>query len=105
MCQFTSSAIYPRQSVTSAVLLSPSNQTGGRRFGARFAARARSAAGAAGTDRGGQGHAGHAGAAFGTAAGAAAFVARLFVKLAATHFLLDAAVFHQFSKPAHRLLN
>src|SRR5204863_4244607 len=50
-------------------------------------------------------HPGHAGAAFGAAAGAAAFVAGLLVELATTHFLLDAAVFDQFPKSSHGFLD
>ena len=44
-------------------------------------------------------------AAFRSAAVAARDFTRLFVILAAAHFLLDSSVFHQFPKPLHRVLN
>lgn len=59
-------------------------------------------------DRDGQldrGHPGHFGFAFGTATGAATAFAGLFVEFAATHFLLDAAVLDQLTKPTNRFLN
>jgi hypothetical protein len=51
------------------------------------------------------GQAGAAGAVFGSQASAAADFAGLFVVLAATHFLLDAAAFNQLAETADRLLN
>jgi hypothetical protein len=51
------------------------------------------------------GQAGAAGAIFGTQAGAAADFTRLFIVLAATHFLLDAAAFNQLAETADRFLN
>lgn len=52
-----------------------------------------------------QWHPGETGATFGAATGAAALVAGLFVEFATTHFLLDTAVFDQFSKSTNRFLN
>ena len=45
------------------------------------------------------------GAAFRTQSGAAANFAGLFVILAATHFFLDAAAFHQFAEATHCFLD
>lgn len=44
-------------------------------------------------------------AAFCTSAGTARDFTRLFIVLAAAHFLLDSSVFDQLSKPLHRILN
>jgi hypothetical protein len=51
------------------------------------------------------GHSQQASPAFGSAACAAALVARLFVILATTHFLLDSRVFDQFAEPLHSVRN
>lgn len=48
---------------------------------------------------------GHASPAFCTTTSTAALVAGLFIELAATHFLLDAAMFDQLPKTTHRFLN
>ncbi len=48
---------------------------------------------------------GHAAAAFGTATIAATLITRFFVIFPAAHFLLDAGMFDQFTKPLDCILN
>ena len=54
---------------------------------------------------GGALEAGHAGASFGAASCTTSQVTRLFIILAPSHFLLDAAVFHQFTKTPNCILD
>lgn len=54
---------------------------------------------------GGSREAGHAGAAFRAASCTTSQVTRLFIILASSHFLFDAAVFHQFTKTPNCILD